>query len=57
MKMRTVLYADEGMVLTDGKVYGRQILLGDGAETAAFREITAMEYEAVLAEEAHDGLV
>ena len=49
MKTRTIIYADEGMVLTDGTVYGKQIYLADGVGGEAFFEITDAEYEAILA--------
>lgn len=48
---RTVLHADEGMVLTDGTVYGRTVMLGDGRTAEEFHEITEAEYEAAIAEE------
>ena len=43
MKTRTVLYADEGMVLTDGETYGKQIFLGDGKSAEDYRQITEEE--------------
>lgn len=46
MKSRTVLYADEGMVLTNGKDYGRVIYLAEGADASAYREISEEEYAA-----------
>ncbi len=51
MKTRTIIYADEGMVLTDGKIYGKQIYLADGISEDSFFEITDAEYEAVMAEQ------
>ena len=48
MKTRKVLYADEGMVLTNGETYGKQIFLADGVNEDEFHEITDAEYEAVL---------
>ena len=51
MKERTVLYADEGKVLTDGNVYGKQMFLADGVDASAFLEITEAEYEAIAAAE------
>ena len=50
MKERTVLYADEGKVLTDGNVYGKQMFLADGVDASAFHEITEEEYEKKMQE-------
>lgn len=49
MRTRTILYADDGMVLTDGDTYGRVIWLAEGADPAAYRQITEEEYSAILA--------
>ena len=43
MKKRTILYADEGMVLTDGITYGKEILLAEGTDPGTFREISEAE--------------
>lgn len=48
MKIRTVLYADDGMVLTNGTDYGTVIWLAEGADPAAYRQITEAEYELYL---------
>ena len=48
MKARTVLYADEGKVLTNGVVYGKQIYLAEGMSEVDFHEITEEEYEKIL---------
>ena len=45
MKTRITLYAEEGKVLTDGEIYGRQIILAEGRDFSEFREITEDEYE------------
>jgi hypothetical protein len=42
---RTVLVADEGMILTDGKNYGRTVYLSVGASASEWYEITEEEYE------------
>ena len=56
MKTRTIIYADEGKVLTNGEIYGTQIYLADGMSADSFREITDAEYAEILrAEEAKVG--
>lgn len=45
---RTILHAEEGMILTDGNTYGRVIMLGENRSTEEFREITEEEYGEVL---------
>lgn len=52
MKTRTVIYAEEGKVLTDGEIYGVQIFLAEGQSSEDFYEITQEEYDAVQAKEA-----
>ena len=52
MKTRTIIYADEGKMLTNGEIYGKEIFLAEGVAPAEFHEITIEEYEnIVLAEE------
>ena len=48
MKTRTVLYAEEGKVLTNGTVYGTQIFLAEGETTESYYEITEAEYNAFV---------
>ena len=48
---RTILTANEGMVLTDGHVYGKTIFLAEGASADDWREITEEEYRATLESE------
>ena len=52
MKTRTVLYADEGHVLTNGTDHGRMIFLADGADASQYYQITDAEYEAILSSDA-----
>lgn len=51
MKTRKILYADEGKVLTDGKIYGTTIYLAEGRSTDEFYEISAEEYAAIMEKE------
>ena len=48
---RRPLIANEGMVLTDGTIYGKEIYLADGMNADAFYEIPLAEYEQMLVEE------
>jgi len=48
MKVRNILYADDGKVLTDGEIYGREILLEVGRDANEFKEISVEEYEEIL---------
>lgn len=52
MKMRTVLFADEGMVLTNGTDYGTIIWLAEGASPDGYESIPRAEYDARMAQEA-----
>ena len=42
--------ADEGNILTDGKIYGTTIFLGSGRSISEFYEITLEEYDKILEE-------
>lgn len=55
MKTRKILYADEGKMLTNGEIYGKQIFLGEGVSEAAFYEITEEEYEKIKELEGKEG--
>ena len=51
MDERKILYAEDGMILTNGTDYGRIIYLADGADETAFHPITEEEYEAIMNDE------
>lgn len=53
MKIRNILYAEEGMMLTDGTNYGSIVNLEIGVPVDKYYEITMTEYEEIVkAEEA-----
>ena len=51
MKTRTTLYAEDGMMLTDGEHFGKIVHLEIGADASKWHEITKEEYERILAEQ------
>lgn len=51
MKARTTLYAEDGMMLTDGEHFGKIVHLEIGADASKWHEITKEEYERILAEQ------
>ena len=51
MRIRTVLYADEGTVLTNGTDYGTVIWLAEGVSPDTYHAIPLEEYNAILAEQ------
>lgn len=48
---KRILVSDDGMVLTDGVIYGMHISLGVDRDPSEFWQITQSEYEAILSEE------
>lgn len=51
MKQRIVIYAEEGKVLTNDTIYGKQIFLAETEKADSFHEITDAEYESILKEQ------
>lgn len=52
---RKTIYAEEGMILTNGEIYGEQILLAEGLNESGFWQITKELYATLmLAEEANN---
>lgn len=45
---RKILKASDGMILTNGEVYGSEIYLAEGMDEASFYEITSEEYENIM---------
>ena len=56
MKSMTTLYADEGMILTDGENYGTTMQLAEGRIADDIREISMEEYNNILEAEAKKAL-
>ena len=56
MKSMTTLYADEGMILTDGENYGTTMQLAEGRTADDIREISMKEYNNILEAEAKKAL-
>lgn len=48
MAERKVLYAEEGMILTNGKNYGKEIYLAENADDTAYYSITEEEYNEIV---------
>ena len=56
MKSMITLYADEGMILTDGENYGTTMQLAKGRTADDIREISMEEYDNILEAEAKKAL-
>ena len=54
MKIKKVICADEGKILTNGEIYGRMIFLADDMTEDGFYEITVEEYERITDEAVED---
>ncbi len=52
MTIRKVIYAEEGKILTNGEIYGKQIFLAEGVSETDFHEITEEEYNEIVEAEA-----
>lgn len=52
MQKRVILYADEGMVLTNGTTYGTEIYLEVGETGTDYKEISRAEYDSIKEQEA-----
>ena len=48
---RTILTASEGMLLTDGEIYGTKIFPEEGRDPEEFHEIPLEEYEKMMEQE------
>lgn len=55
MKQRIILYAAEGMVLTDGEHYGKIIFVAEDVSPDMYYEITDNEYENILKQQEENG--
>jgi hypothetical protein len=51
MKKQVTLFADEGMVITDGKTFGTTVSVSVDGDMDKYYEITKEEQEAILAEQ------
>ena len=51
MKSMITLYADEGMILTDGENFGTTMQLAEDRTADGIKEISMEEYEQILKEE------
>jgi len=54
---RIKITASEGMIYTNGEVYGKTIYLAEGVSADAFWEIPIADYEAIQAKEAENIII
>lgn len=45
---KQILIADDGMILTDGSLYGKRISIGVDRDPSEFWQITQAEYDAIM---------
>ena len=57
MQIRTVLYADDGMVFTNGLEFGKIIYLANGIDPSMYYQITEEEYNSIVESELCEMLV
>jgi len=48
---RIKLTASEGMVLTDGESYGKEVFLAEDADSSKWYEITQEKYDSLMGEQ------
>ena len=51
MKTRLILYADDGMILTNGEHFGKCIYLSEDADQSSYYEISQEEYDKLSTEQ------
>lgn len=51
MNERKVLKATDGMILTNGVNFGREVYLAEGVDENSWYEITEEEYEKIIKEQ------
>ena len=56
MKSMITLYADEGMILTDGETFGTTMQLAEDRTADGIKEISLDEYNKILEAEAQEAL-
>lgn len=53
MNKRIPITASEGMMLTNGEIYGKTIYLAEGVDASDFYEISVEKYNRILEEHEH----